>query len=352
MLYEALKQSTTKMSQHQRPSLPSPSPHHHQALSDPQRIASGSSPGATSSGGGGGASNNAVSNAAAAAAKQRLRWTPDLHERFVEAVGQLGGADRATPKGVLRVMGVQGLTIYHVKSHLQKYRLAKYIPDPMGDGKSDKRRHPDLPSLGGSVQINEALRMQMEVQKRLQEQLEVQRHLQLRIEAQGKYLQKIIDEQKKMSGGLDNQPGASPGSTQVFSSDITVQGSDLKYELTESVPGLMDPPGGGGGGGGGGALPAITSALSALGSMAANNSLSRENSPASVPNPLGASYTLLNNNNNNNNNIRTDDAVVVSPRHQESVEEYLHSKSLQQQQQQQSYLHSSYLQCNTAGRLP
>ncbi|XP_024021465.1 myb family transcription factor PHL7 isoform X2 [Morus notabilis] len=142
------------------------------------------------------------------ASKQRLRWTHDLHERFVDAVQQLGGPDRATPKGVLRVMGVQGLTIYHVKSHLQKYRLAKYLPDSLSD--VDKKEPGDaLSNLDGSsgMQITEALKLQMEVQKRLHEQLEVQRQLQLRIEAQGKYLKKIIEEQQRLSGVLSETPG-------------------------------------------------------------------------------------------------------------------------------------------------
>lgn len=146
------------------------------------------------------------------ASKQRLRWTHDLHERFVDAVQQLGGPDRATPKGVLRVMGVQGLTIYHVKSHLQKYRLAKYLPDSSSDGKKADKKEPGdaLSNLDGSsgMQITEALKLQMEVQKRLHEQLEVQRQLQLRIEAQGKYLKKIIEEQQRLSGVLSEAPGA------------------------------------------------------------------------------------------------------------------------------------------------
>ncbi|GAB4844012.1 hypothetical protein Ancab_013976 [Ancistrocladus abbreviatus] len=138
--------------------------------------------------------------------KQRLRWTADLHERFVDAITQLGGPDRATPKGVLRVMGVPGLTIYHVKSHLQKYRLAKYLPESPTDGPKDEKKG-SADSISGmdssqGVQINEALRMQMEVQKRLHEQLEVQRQLQMRIEAQGKYLQKIIEEQQKLGSVL------------------------------------------------------------------------------------------------------------------------------------------------------
>ncbi|XP_010526987.1 PREDICTED: myb family transcription factor PHL7-like [Tarenaya hassleriana] len=177
--------------------------------------------------------NNANNNPSLAS-KQRLRWTNELHERFVDAVAQLGGPDRATPKGVLRVMGVQGLTIYHVKSHLQKYRLAKYLPDSSSEGKQmDKKESGDmLAVLDGSsgTQITEALKLQMEVQKRLHEQLEVQRQLQQRIEAQGKYLKKIIEEQQRLSGVIgepsdpregDNSPegdnGNDPGTPAAIS---------------------------------------------------------------------------------------------------------------------------------------
>ncbi|GAB4855343.1 hypothetical protein Ancab_023964 [Ancistrocladus abbreviatus] len=133
--------------------------------------------------------------------KPRMRWTPELHEAFVEAVNQLGGSERATPKGVLRLMNVEGLTIYHVKSHLQKYRTARFKPEP-SEGSSERRTNiiGQVASLDlkTSVDITEALRLQMEVQKQLHEQLEIQRKLQLQIEEQGKYLLQMLENQNKM----------------------------------------------------------------------------------------------------------------------------------------------------------
>ncbi|PON31192.1 Octamer-binding transcription factor [Parasponia andersonii] len=55
----------------------------------------------------------------------RLRWTPELHDLFVDAVRILGGKDKATPKRILQTMSVKGLKISHVKSHLQMYRSIK-----------------------------------------------------------------------------------------------------------------------------------------------------------------------------------------------------------------------------------
>ncbi|XVE99016.1 hypothetical protein REPUB_Repub03eG0160100 [Reevesia pubescens] len=141
--------------------------------------------------------------------KPRLRWTVELHERFVDAVTQLGGPDKATPKTIMRVMGVKGLTLYHLKSHLQKFRLGKQPHKEFDHSiKDDLQRNAASSSGMMARSMNE---MQMEVQRRLHEQLEVQRHLQLRIEAQGKYMQSILEKACQTLAGENMTAGGYKG---------------------------------------------------------------------------------------------------------------------------------------------
>ncbi|KAL1819105.1 hypothetical protein ACET3Z_013974 [Daucus carota] len=133
------------------------------------------------------------------AGKERLKWTQELHDFFEKAVNQLGGPDRATPKGILKAMGIPGLTIYHVKSHLQKYRISQFVPETPNKSKFERRSISEiLPNFSATAgaQLNEALQMQVEVQRRLSDQLEVQKNLRLKIEAQGRFLTKIGEEYK------------------------------------------------------------------------------------------------------------------------------------------------------------
>ncbi|XP_043687225.1 myb family transcription factor PHL8-like isoform X2 [Telopea speciosissima] len=158
-------------------------------------------------------------------AKPRLKWTPELHQRFIEAVTHLGGADKATPKTLMRLMCIPGLTLYHLKSHLQKYRLGKNQQSETSSDNNQEEvecREAEIRSgqtsgeiicrnnnnqMNESLQIAQALQMQMEVQKKLHEQVEVQRHLQLRIEAQGKYLQSVLKKAQETLAGYSSSVG-------------------------------------------------------------------------------------------------------------------------------------------------
>ncbi|GAB4840022.1 hypothetical protein Ancab_020731 [Ancistrocladus abbreviatus] len=140
--------------------------------------------------------NHGMSVVLSTDAKPRLKWTPELHQRFIDAVNQLGGADKATPKGLMR-----------------KYRLGK---NQQAETYDESEQHDDRESptslnlydgrisevvnnqMNESLQKAQALQMQMEVERELREQIEVQKHLQLRIEAQGKYLQKVLKKAQEM----------------------------------------------------------------------------------------------------------------------------------------------------------
>ncbi|CAM0875618.1 unnamed protein product [Alopecurus aequalis] len=92
-----------------------------------------------------------------------LRWTDDLHKIFVEAVMHQGGPYEAKPTAVkqtMEAMGVRGLTIWNVKSHLQIYRekcdLGAVPPRGVVGAASPSKAGHDLTSETEIVMNNDA----------------------------------------------------------------------------------------------------------------------------------------------------------------------------------------------------
>ncbi|KAM3214677.1 hypothetical protein ACQJBY_066923 [Aegilops geniculata] len=64
----------------------------------------------------------------------RVKWTIELHNKFLEAINQIG-LDKAAPNKILELMNVDCLTRHNIASHLQKYRLylKRVRQNPLGD---------------------------------------------------------------------------------------------------------------------------------------------------------------------------------------------------------------------------
>ncbi|XP_057500306.1 two-component response regulator ORR23-like [Actinidia eriantha] len=79
--------------------------------------------------------------------KHRLVWSKELHNKFVDALEQLGGGSKAVPKKILEVMNVPGLSRENVASHLQKFRnlLKKDSKKPEMNLESENNIDPSQP---------------------------------------------------------------------------------------------------------------------------------------------------------------------------------------------------------------
>ncbi|XP_054810052.1 two-component response regulator ORR26 isoform X3 [Prosopis cineraria] len=59
--------------------------------------------------------------------RPRIVWTPELHQKFLDAINVLSDGNNIRPKAILEQMNVPNLTARQISSHLQKYRTQELI---------------------------------------------------------------------------------------------------------------------------------------------------------------------------------------------------------------------------------
>ncbi|CDY08408.1 BnaA05g26440D [Brassica napus] len=138
--------------------------------------------------------------------KPRLRWTAELHERFVDAVTHLGGPDKATPKTIMRVMAVKAISrSSDLESSLTKEHSHGHSTN-IRDTNRVVNRHRSITHAASMLDLQRNVvfstphiigrnmnEMQMEVKRRIEEEVEVERQVNQRIEAQGKYMESMLE---------------------------------------------------------------------------------------------------------------------------------------------------------------
>ncbi|KAK3227285.1 hypothetical protein Dsin_007147 [Dipteronia sinensis] len=115
--------------------------------------------------------------------RPRLRWTAQLHHRFIEAVTHLGGPDTVLDRNA--AAATSGIPSCNLIDHQNIHR-------------------------------DQALQLQMKVRSRLNEKLEVERQLQRRIDAHGNYMQKLLEKACQTISNIENNMSSQTQSDTFF----------------------------------------------------------------------------------------------------------------------------------------